>query len=60
MSEAEFLLWVRGPGMLIAVAVFAVGVVVRFLEMWLLGRKRDLAEPKGPEVSAGLRTMITR
>jgi hypothetical protein len=37
-----------------------VGVLVRFLEMWLLGRKRDLAVPKGPEVTAGLRTMLSR
>jgi len=60
MTDTEFLLWVRGPGMLIAVAVFGVGVLVRFLEMWLLGRKADLAEPRGAAVSAGLRTMITR
>jgi nitrate reductase gamma subunit len=60
MSDTEFLLWVRGPGMIIAVAVFAVGVLVRFLEMWLLGRKADLAEARGSSVSAGLRTMLTR
>jgi nitrate reductase gamma subunit len=60
MNDADFLLWVRGPGMIIAVAVFVFGVLVRFLEMWLLGKNVDLAEPKGAAFGAGVRTMFTR
>ncbi|NOQ90491.1 MAG: hypothetical protein GQ549_06060 [Gammaproteobacteria bacterium] len=60
MSEIEFLNWVRGPGFQIAVIVFIAGVIIRFAEILLLGRKANLAEAKGSEMSSGLRTIITR
>jgi len=60
MTEVDFLSWVRGPGFKIAVAIFLFGVVYRFLEMWLLGKKRDLAKARASGVGAGVRTMFTR
>lgn len=60
MSEAEFLVWVRGPALQIASSIFLVGVVVRILEILLVGRKTDLAEPRGSGVAGGLRTIVTR
>lgn len=60
MSEIEFLSWARGPGLQIATIVFVAGVVIRIFEILLLGRKANLAEAKGPEMSSGLRTIITR
>jgi len=60
MSEIEFLSWVRGPGFQIAVIIFIAGVLIRFGEILLLGRKKNLAEAKGSEMSSGLRTIITR
>ena len=60
MSEIEFLNWVRGPGFQIAIIIFVAGVVIRFAEILLLGRKPNLAEAKGSEMSSGLRTIITR
>ena len=60
MSEIEFLNWVRGPGFQIATIIFVGGVVIRILEILLLGRKANLAEAKGSEMSSGLRTIVTR
>lgn len=60
MTEIELLSWARGPGLQFATIIFVAGAVIRILEIVLLGRKANLAEAKGPEMSSGLRTMITR
>jgi nitrate reductase gamma subunit len=60
MSETELLLWVRGPALQIATAIFLLGIVVRFAEILLLGRKKDLAEARGSAVAGGLRTILSR
>jgi len=60
MSEIEFLNWVRGPGFQIAVIIFIAGVIIRIGEILLLGRKPNLAEAKGSEMSSGLRTIVSR
>ena len=60
MSEIEFLNWVRGTGFQIAVGIFIAGIVIRFAEILLLGRKTNLAEAKGSEMSGGLRTIMSR
>jgi len=60
MSEIDFLSWVRGPGFQIAVIIFIAGVIIRFAEILFLGRKTNLAEAKGSEMSSGLRTIVTR
>lgn len=60
MSEIEFLNWVRGPAFEIATVIFIAGVIIRFLEIFLLGRKNNLAEAKGSEMSGGLHTIVSR
>ena len=60
MTEIELLSWARGPGLQIATIIFVAGVVIRIFEIFMLGRKASLAEPKGPEMSNGLRTMVSR
>lgn len=60
MSEIEFLSWVRGTGFQIAIIIFIAGILIRFGEILLLGRKTNLAEAKGSEMSSGLRTIISR
>lgn len=60
MSEIEFLNWVRGPAFEIATVIFIAGVIIRILEIFLLGRKTNLAEAKGSEMSSGLRTIVSR
>jgi nitrate reductase gamma subunit len=60
MTEIELLSWARGPGLQIATIIFVAGVVIRIFEILMLGRKANLAEPKGTEMSSGLRTMVSR
>lgn len=60
MNSGEFLLWVRGTGLGIAVAIFVVGMLVRLLEIVLLGRRANLAETRGNGTTAGLRTLVSR
>lgn len=60
MTEIELLSWARGPGLQIASGIFVAGVVIRIFEILLLGRKANLAEAKGTEMSSGLKTIFTR
>jgi len=60
MTETELLLWVRGPALQIATVIFLLGVVVRLVEILMLGRKKDLAEARGSSMSGGLRTILSR
>ena len=60
MTETELLTWVRGPGFQIATIIFVLGIMLRLFEIIMLGRKANLAEAKGSEMSSGLRTIFTR
>lgn len=60
MTEIELLSWARGPGLQIATIIFVAGVIIRIFEILTLGRKVNLAEPKGTEMSSGLKTIFTR
>ena len=60
MTETELLTWVRGPGFQIATIIFVLGIMLRLFEILMLGRKANLAEAKGSEMSSGLRTVFTR
>lgn len=60
MDTPQLLEWLRGPGLQIAAAVFVLGMVYRMLHLILLGRKKNLAAPRGSEWRGGLRTMWHR
>lgn len=60
MTEVEFLQWVRGPAFQVATAIFVVGIIIRLVEVFALGRARDLAEPRGNATLAGLKVIVTR
>lgn len=60
MNAFDILQWARGTGLQIASVIFTVGVVIRLLEMWMLGRKPDLAEPRANGTLGGWRTVLTR
>jgi len=60
VTETEILLWVKGPAFHIATVIFVVGVVARIIEIYALGRARNLAEPRGNATVAGLRTIVMR
>lgn len=59
-TPMDFLLWVRGPAFDIALFIFVVGVLIRLLEIFLLGRRPNFAEARGGEWGPGLRTLVTR
>lgn len=56
----EFLLWTKGPMFEWAIAIFALGVLARIVEILLLGRRPNYAEPKGGEWGPGFRTILSR
>ena len=60
MNEIEFLSWVRGPAFQIASIIFIAGVIIRFAEILMLGRKPNLAEAKGSEMISGLKAIVMR
>jgi len=60
VTGVELLNWARGPGLQIAMIVFIVGVAIRFIEMWLLGKSPDFAEARGSAAAGGWRTLFTR
>lgn len=56
----DLLNWALGPGFQIATAIFVLGVIMRLLEILLLGRKKDLAPAKGNATTQGLKTILGR
>lgn len=60
MNELQFLTWVRGPGLDIAVGIFLLGTVWRLLEIYTLGRRKDLAAPRRAAGASGLHTVFRR
>lgn len=56
----EFLLWTKGPMFDWAIAIFALGMLARIVEIFMLGRKPNYAEPRGSEWGPGFRTVLTR
>jgi nitrate reductase gamma subunit len=60
MTDTEFLLWVRGPAFNAATFVFCAGIVVRIVEILLMGRKKNLAKARGSAMAGGIGTMFRR
>ena len=61
MTTMEMLAWVRGPGLAIAISILVLGVLVRLLEMIILGRNKDLSEAREKNSAKyGWRTVLTR
>ena len=60
MNAIAVLQWARGTGLQVAIVIFLVGVVIRLVEMWMVGRKPDLAEPRAGGGLGGWRTVFSR
>ncbi len=60
MDQLQFLTWVRGPGLNLALAIFLLGVVWRLVEIYGLGRKADLSAPRSVPGASGWHTLIRR
>ncbi|MBN8762683.1 MAG: hypothetical protein BGP20_15485 [Thiobacillus sp. 63-78] len=60
MNALQFLTWVRGPGLNIAIGIFMLGVLWRLLEIYSLGRRKDLSAPRRTAGASGLHTVFRR
>ncbi|HEY0663203.1 MAG TPA: hypothetical protein VGD18_01210 [Thiobacillaceae bacterium] len=60
MNELQLLTWVRGPALDLAVGIFLLGVVWRLIEIYTLGRRKDLAAPRRAPGASGLHTVFRR
>lgn len=56
----DLLMWARGPGFDIALAILIGGILLRLVEILVLGRKKDFAAPKGNPTTQGVKTVFTR
>ena len=56
----DLLMWARGPGFDIALIIFVAGIVLRVVEIIILGRKKDMAPAKGSPVAQGIKTIFSR
>jgi nitrate reductase gamma subunit len=60
MTEMQFLTWVRGPGLNIAAGIFVLGLIWRLIEIYSLGRKKDLAPSRKQAGASGWHTIYRR
>lgn len=60
MTELQFLSWVRGPALQIATVLFLFGIIWRLIEIYALGRKPNLAEPRYVPGASGWHTLYRR
>ena len=60
MNEMQFLTWVRGPGLDLAMSIFLLGVLWRLFEIYSLGRKKDLSESRQVAGASGMNTVFRR
>ena len=60
MNEVQLLTWVRGTGLNLAVGIFLLGVFWRLIEIYSLGRKKDLSAPRFVSGASGWHTILRR
>ena len=60
MSEIQLLTWARGTGLDLAISIFLLGVLLRFFEIYSLGRKKDLSAPRHVAGASGMHTVFRR
>jgi len=60
MSDMDLLLWARGPGLQIALAIFIGGMLIKLFEIFSLGRSKDLSVPRPGNAAAGWKTIVIR
>ncbi|MCF7985526.1 MAG: hypothetical protein K9L70_14070 [Thiohalocapsa sp.] len=60
MTSMDFLLLTKGPLFQIAIAIFALGMLVRLVEIFALGRPHNYAAARGGQLIPGLKTVYKR
>ncbi len=60
MDANALLSFARGTAFDVALIIFVAGMLVRLIEVLILGKKPDLSAPRGSGVQGGLRTVFDR
>lgn len=60
MNSIELLALARGTAFQVALMVFIIGMILRALEIFMLGRHQNLSVPRDSGTRAGFRTILTR
>lgn len=60
MNIEAVLQWIRGPGLSLSLGIFIFGILLKLLEIFLLGRRKNLAAVRSSGVAAGFRTIFSR
>lgn len=60
MTAMALLNWSRGPAFEAALLIFIFGMLVRILEIYLLGRNKDLAQARAKSAAGGFLTIVSR
>jgi nitrate reductase gamma subunit len=60
MDQLQFLTWVRGTGLNVTLSIFVLGVLWRLIEIYSLGRKKDLSAPRSVSGASGWATIARR
>jgi len=60
MNSLDLLTFARGTGLNVALTIFVIGVLLRFFEIFGLGRKTDLAPARASSPGSGWRTIFSR
>jgi nitrate reductase gamma subunit len=60
MTAGDLLIWTRGTGLTLALAILVFGVLLRFFEIYGMGRKTDLSPAREVTPGSGWRTVLTR
>ena len=60
MTATDWLLWARGPAFEIATVILIIGMIVRIIEIVMLGRKENLAAARGSATAGGLKEIVAR
>ncbi|MGO9443457.1 MAG: hypothetical protein ACLPXB_01630 [Thiobacillaceae bacterium] len=60
MNDLAFLTWVRGTGLETALSIFFLGLIWRLIEVFSLGRKKDLSLARHRSGASGWHTMYRR
>ncbi|GKY87345.1 hypothetical protein [Sinisalibacter aestuarii] len=56
----DLLMWARTTGFDIALTIMVGGILLRVIEIVVLGRKKDFAKAKGSPVTQGIKTIFSR
>lgn len=60
MTATDWLLWARGPAFEIATVILVMGMIVRIIEIVMMGRKQNLAASRGSATAGGLKEIVAR